>query len=148
MPLLTSHGFSLLIAGAEGWGKSDLKVPDNVPEERIKFSGYIPISELVRLYNVADVYVSASLNEGFGLPQLEAMCCGCPVVSSHNSAMIEIVDGAGETVTGWNKSEWISTILKVAHNRDYYIARGLQRAEKYNWDLIIQQLVNYIDKKY
>lgn len=143
MPELALLGFTLLIIGANGWGNA---LGNLTPEirEKVKFSGFVPNEDLVRIYQLVSVFVSTSLNEGFGLPQLEAMCCGCPVVSAHNSAMIEVVEGAGETVKGWEAGDWISTIKKVANNREYYITRGYQRASTYEWSKIISQAVHYL----
>jgi glycosyltransferase involved in cell wall biosynthesis len=146
MPELMQHGFSLLIVGKEGWGKIDKNVINEkgFPKDKIGFSGFIDFEELVDLYHVANLYVSTSLNEGFGLPQLEAMSCGCPVVCPHNSAMIEVVEGAGETVQGWDKEKWINTILKVSGNRPYYISNGLKRASHYNWKIVCDGLIKYL----
>jgi glycosyltransferase involved in cell wall biosynthesis len=56
--------------------------------------GYLPDEELVKIYNLATVYVQPSLYEGFGLPVLEALACGCPVVTSRIQALVEIAQGA------------------------------------------------------
>jgi glycosyltransferase involved in cell wall biosynthesis len=146
MPRLSSLGFMLLIVGKKGWGKNDLKTIDEpgYPKEKIVFTGFINFSDLVDLYQIATAYVSTSLNEGFGLPQLEAMTCGCPVVSPHNSAMIEVVEGAGETVSGWNQEDWVSAILKVAKNKEFYRERGLSRTKMYNWKIVTTNWLKYI----
>ena len=145
-PDLARHGFSLLIVGAKGWGKEDFDKlkGEHYPEDKISFTGFISTDELVKLYQIASVYVSTSLNEGFGLPQLEAMCCGCPVVAAHNSAMIEMVEGAGETVQGWDRNEWINKIIKVDQHRDEYIIRGFERAKSYEWETVIRNLIKYL----
>ena len=148
-PALVQHGYSLLIVGTQGWGNEPLQPENSVGESaHIRFSGFIPNEELAQLYRLAAVYVSTALNEGFGLPQLEAMCCGCPVVSPHNSAMIEVVEGAGETVQGWNVEEWIAVILQVATNREYYASRGFERAKIYNWESVISKMTKYVDSNF
>lgn len=144
MPSLAEHGYSLLIVGSKGWGADQHAMPQNLPEGKVRFSGFVTTQELVKLYCVADVYVSTALNEGFGLPQLEAMSCGCPVVSPHNSAMIEVVEGAGETVKGWQAQQWIDTILKVSKERDRYILQGLERASQYDWGSLVKELMAYL----
>jgi glycosyltransferase involved in cell wall biosynthesis len=101
----------------------------------------------VRLYNLAALYVSTSLNEGFGLPQLEAMNCGCPVVSPHNSAMVEVVEGAGMTVEGWDLGAWYDTILSVYNNSEYYRNLGLQRAKQYEWPAIVHSIAQKLGHK-
>ena len=149
LPDLINNGFELLIVGAKGWGKDklpELESLTDIQRTKIKFSGFISNDDLAVSYAAASVYVSTSLNEGFGLPQLEAMSCGCPVVTSHNSAMIEIAEGAGETVKGWEKNDWISAIIKVTANREAYVKRGLQRAQEYNWETVIKNLTLYLEE--
>jgi glycosyltransferase involved in cell wall biosynthesis len=144
MPELARHGFSLLIVGAPGWGDTRISAiaqAPGFPQDKVVFSGYLTTEELVKVYNLASVYVSTALNEGFGLPQLEAMCCGCPVVTAHNSAMIEVVEGAGKTVASWEEAEWTGAILEVYANRQPYAARGLQRARQYDWHDVIGRLL-------
>lgn len=143
MPELSSRGFSLLIIGAKGWGNELPALPPRV-KDHVHFAGFVPKEDLVMLYQLVTLFVSTSLNEGFGLPQLEAMCCGCPVISPHNSAMIEIVEGAGETVKGWSHQQWIDTIEKVMAHREEYVSRGYQRAAQFQWDEIVARLVKYI----
>jgi glycosyltransferase involved in cell wall biosynthesis len=144
MPELARHGFSLLIVGAKGWGDTRISAvaqAPGFPKDKVVFSGYLTTEELVKVYNLAAVYVSTALNEGFGLPQLEAMCCGCPVVTAHNSAMIEVVEGAGRTVAAWEEAEWTGAILEVYANREQYAARGLQRARQYDWHEVTGRLL-------
>jgi glycosyltransferase involved in cell wall biosynthesis len=72
------------------------------------------------------------------------MACGCPVVSPHNSAMIEVVEGAGETVNTWNHQHWIDTINKVYADRNRYVEAGLKRVREQSWSTIINRLADYI----
>lgn len=109
------------------------------------FAGFLSTEELIKIYNMASVYVSTSSNEGFGMPQLEAMACGCPVVSPHNSAMIEVVEGAGETVKTWEKQDWLEKINQVYQNRDFYINAGFKRVMEYKKELVVKRLTHYIN---
>ncbi|MCC9135131.1 glycosyltransferase family 4 protein [Pontibacter silvestris] len=147
MPDLVNFGYSLLVIGAKGWGNTNIKdiiEQQNFPTASIRFAGFVSTEELITIYNIASVYVSTSYNEGFGMPQLEAMACGCPVVSPHNSAMIEVVEDAGETVKTWENDDWIKTIIMVDANRDDYIRKGFKRVESFNRDYVIQSLSKYI----
>jgi len=150
MPQLAAAGFTLLVVGAKGWGKSPiaeiLQQPD-FPADKVVFTGYVSTEDLVSLYNLAAVYVSASLNEGFGLPQLEAMNCGCPVVSPHNSAMIEVVEGAGMTIKGWDAATWCDTILSVFNNSEYYRHLGHQRAKQYDWPAVAHAIAQTLGRR-
>jgi glycosyltransferase involved in cell wall biosynthesis len=99
------------------------------------------------LYNIADCFVSTSLNEGFGMPQLEAMMCKCPVVTAHNSAMIEVVAGRGVTVEGWQEQKWLDEICRVVDlGRDSFYADDLN-LRQFDWTFIIKGLVRYIGSK-
>jgi len=149
MPELATLGFSLLVIGAKGWGETSIKEvveAPTYPQDKVNFTGFVSTDDLVKLYAMASVYVSTSLNEGFGMPQLEAMACGCPVVSPHNSAMIEVVEGAGETVKTWEKPDWIATINQVFDNRNKYQEAGYKRAEAYQTETTIKKLTQYIEQ--
>lgn len=147
-PYLAADGFHLLVVGAQGWGTSrvaaTVRAP-GFPSEAVSFAGYVPTSDLVLLYNAAAGYISTSLNEGFGLPQLEAMQCGCPVVSPHNSAMIEVVEGAGITVKGWQHRDWCAAIKTMADNHAYYQKSGFERANHYDWHVVAAALASRIE---
>jgi len=148
MPDLVKAGFSLLIVGAKGWGKTqiaEIVEQPGFPKDNVVFAGYVSTEVLVMLYNMAAVYVSTSLNEGFGLPQLEAMNSGCPVVSPHNSAMVEVVEGAGISVENWDISNWCDAILTVFNNSEYYRDLGFQRSSQYEWPAIANTIAKTLD---
>jgi len=148
MPALALQEYHLLVVGAKGWGKTDIRniiESDGFPRTNVVFAGFIATEELVKIFNLASVYVSTSKNEGFGMPQLEAMACGCPVVSPHNSAMIEVVEGAGETVKSWDEHDWIATINKVYEDRIRYIQAGYKRLKEYKREFIVDNLTDYIN---
>lgn len=149
LPGLAKEQLSLLVVGAKGWGESRIAQVVNAPDfpsDRIAFAGHLPTNELVRLYNAAAGYISTSLNEGFGLPQLEAMHCGCPVVSPHNSAMIEVVEGGGITVKGWQHKDWLEAIRGITGSRDRYRESGFARAARYDWQKVATAIATQIEK--
>jgi glycosyltransferase involved in cell wall biosynthesis len=149
MPDLAKQGFSLLVVGAKGWGKTeiaDIVNSPGFPREKVIFSGFITTGELVKLYNTASLFVSASLNEGFGLPQLEAMSCGCPVVTAHNSAMIEVAGEGGTTVKGYEAEDWLRAINSTFENRELFVKKGLEQAEKFNWPAIIKNFSENLNR--
>lgn len=146
MPDLYSKGVQLLVVGGKAWKTSNISDIINAPgypSEAVVFAKFVSNEKLAEIYNVADCFVSTSLNEGFGLPQLEALECGCPVVTSHNSAMIEVVEGLGKTVKGWNKDEWIRIILKEIENRDSFVVDS-KKLQRYDWCHIIDNLISYV----
>lgn len=140
-------GYQLLVVGARGWKDSEIFSivnADSYPTNIVKFADYVSNDLLVELYNAAVCYISTALNEGLGLPQLEAMSCGCPVISPHNSAMIEVVEGRGVTIKDWNEQEWIGTICKVVS--DSVLLDGMRHSDltEYDWENIIHRVDNYI----
>ena len=135
MPELAKDGFSLLIVGAKGWGNSGIDEILNskyFPRDRVVFSGFLNTEELVKIYNTASLLVLPSINEGFGLPALEAMCCGCPVVAADNSGLREVVENGGLLISGWDRKNWIDGIRGVYEKRDMFVKSGLEKACEYN----------------
>jgi len=142
--------YQLVIAGDPGWGDmrkhiDEILAEKDYPLDAVHFIGYVTDDELIALYRDALLFISTSLNEGLGLPQLEAMACGCPVIAPHNSAMIEVVQGAGVTVKGWEIADWKKAIGSITADRQHYINQGYLRLKSYQWDDIITRLDNYLD---
>ncbi len=128
----------LVIAGRTGWkSEATYKERDDSPyRDDILFIGRIPDSDLVQIYNQAELFVYPSLFEGFGLPPVEAMSCGLPLVTSNNSALIEVVGDTGITISAKNHDEFQKQILYVLQNnnlRNKLKRMSLMRAKKFNW---------------
>lgn len=139
--------YQLVVVGARKWGTTDIKYiveQDGFPREDVIFLNFISEEELRFLYNIASCYVSTSLNEGFGLPQSEAMKCECPVVTAHNSAMVEVVGGAGITVEGWDKTAWTDAIKLAIANKEEIVKKQNKKIEKYSWDEVSKDIINAI----
>ncbi|MFC2091913.1 glycosyltransferase [Elusimicrobiota bacterium] len=97
------------------------------------------------MYCGAEVFVFPSLYEGFGLPPMEAMACGCPVVASNNSSLVEIIGDAGVLVDPLNIndiSESISRVLTDYKLRDRMIEEGLNQSKKFQWEKTAGEVVN------
>ena len=92
----TDADVALVIVGASGWLTSDLAplVQQRDLADRIIFTGYVPDDELPHWYQAATIFCYPSLYEGFGLPVLEAMACGTPVVTSNTSSLPELAGDA------------------------------------------------------
>ena len=100
----------------------------------VVFVGGIPLAETVSFYRAADVFVYASFNETFGLPILEAMACGCPVVTSNVTAMPETAGGAAALCDPTDPASIAKAILEaIGPARDGLIERGLRRASQFTW---------------
>jgi glycosyltransferase involved in cell wall biosynthesis len=102
--------------------------------EDVVFVGGVPLAETVAFYRAADVFVYPSLNETFGLPILEAMACGCPVVTSDTSAMPETAGGAAVLSDPREPKSIARAIVDaVGPGRDRLRDMGLRRASQFTW---------------
>ena len=105
--------------------------------DRVRALGFLPKQELRALYHLARIFVFPSLYEGFGLPPLEAMACGTPVVASRSSAIPEVVGRSGLLVNPFRVDaigEAIRSLLENASFRDALGAQGKVRARGFDWD--------------
>lgn len=105
-------------------------------QTRIVAPGYVSQSDLIALYTGATALVYPSLYEGFGLPPLEAMACGCPVIISNTGAMPEVVGAATLPFNPLNPSEIVTQLeilLSQPHERARLIAAGFEQTKKFDW---------------
>jgi glycosyltransferase involved in cell wall biosynthesis len=97
------------------------------------FTGGVPLDETIWFYRAADVFVYPSLNETFGLPILEAMACGCPVVTSDTSAMPETAGGAAILADPKDPASVARAIAEASASQDRLRAAGIKRASEFTW---------------
>ena len=129
----------LVIVGKRGWKYKQIfdvwKSLDLGGD--VMFVDYVENEYLPFIYNLADLFVYPSLYEGFGLPPLEAMACGCPVVVSNTSSLPEVVGDAGIKVDPYNIDEIADAMYKILINddlKDELVKRGLKRAKLFSWE--------------
>ena len=111
--------------------------------------GYIKDEELVELYNCASVYCQPSLYEGFGLPVLEAMSCGCPVVCTKTSALEEIAGDAALFADSYNSRDIaskLSDILEQPEIKNTLITKGYKNIERFSWENCAQETLDVYRK--
>ncbi|OCL25566.1 hypothetical protein U472_14640 [Orenia metallireducens] len=104
--------------------------------ERVIFTGFVPDEDLILLYNAATLFVYPSLYEGFGLPPLEAMACGTPVITSNVSSLPEVVGDAAITINPYNIEELSDSINKVLSSKELQqelSQKGLERSKEFTW---------------
>jgi glycosyltransferase involved in cell wall biosynthesis len=128
----------LVIGGARGWLYEEVfaRVEELELTGDVLFPGYIPPDELPLWYNAAELFVYPSLYEGFGLPPLEAMACGTPVITSNVSSLPEVVGEAGLTVDPMDSmglAEAMNQVLADEALRQSMRERGLSRASRFSW---------------
>ncbi len=105
--------------------------------DELLFTGYIADDELVKLYNLCKLYVFPSWHEGFGLPALEAMSCGAPVIGANTSSLPEVIgnhDSLFDPFSEKSIAEKITQALSDELFRKYLIEQGLNQAKIFSWD--------------
>jgi glycosyltransferase involved in cell wall biosynthesis len=129
----------LIVAGARGWMYDSIfKLAEDLGlVERVRFVGYIPAEDHAALYSAAAVFVYPSLYEGFGLPPLEAMACGTPVIASNASSLPEVVGDAGLLVDPRDTDALGDAMIRLLGDsglRAELRERGLERAAQFSWE--------------
>lgn len=123
-----------------GGGSFNSKIENNLnnnSDSKVVNLGYVEDEDMPILYNLADLFVYPSLYEGFGLPPLEAMACGCPVISSNTSSLPEVVGDASSMIDPYNIEELAKTIYDVLTDnmlREDKIRKGLERKKLFSWE--------------
>lgn len=130
--------YKLVIVGKKGWKFKHIEesLKHYQLEKEVIFPGYVEDEDLQEVYHLASVFVFPSLYEGFGIPPLEAMACGCPVVSSNVSSLPEVIGEAGLLIDPKNAhkiAEAVSSLLTNEQVRTTLIERGKIQAAKFNW---------------
>ncbi len=130
---------TLAIAGQRGWlaEEVDAVVDELKLGEAVRFLGGVPNEELVYLYNAAKLFVLPSFYEGFGLPPLEAMACGTPVVCSNTSSLPEVVGDAGCLIDPNDVDELTVALWRLLSDenlRRELRSKGLRRAQIFSWE--------------
>ena len=129
----------LVIGGIKDFlPKEETEIIESSPyRDDIIFTGYLPEAHLPVFYSLAEVFVYPSFYEGFGLPCLEAMCCGCPVISSNVTSLPEVVGDAGILLDPFNVEGLagaIHGVLSSEEKRSAMARKGLEQAKKFSWD--------------
>jgi glycosyltransferase involved in cell wall biosynthesis len=132
------HECTLAVVGQAAWGRDaeERAVESLGLGDAVRFLGYVPQSDMTALYNAATAFVFPSLYEGFGLPVIEAMACGVPVLTSNVSATAEVAGDAALLVNPRSVEEvrdGLRRLLTEPALRDDLGARGSARAAQFSW---------------
>lgn len=118
-------------------------------EQDVIFTGYAPGEDLPGLYNAADLFVYPSFYEGFGIPPLEAMASGTPVITSNSSSLPEVVGNGGILVDPHNIDEMAKAMHEVLTNRalrEGLIQKGKERARLFSWEKMARETLRVYDE--
>ena len=135
---LTELPHRLVMIGSVGWNAEPIfqTIKELRLEDRIIRPGFVPHLELPAFYCAADAFVFPTLYEGFGLPLLEALLCGCPVVTSDNSSVPEVTGGAALATDAMDVDGFADAVRRMLSDdalRTALIARGLEHAKRFSW---------------
>ncbi len=141
----------LVLVGQRGWKWEPILKEMERPElkERVHWAGYVSDPERVFFYNAADFLVYPSWYEGFGMPLLEAMQCGCPVITSRVSAMPEVVGEAGLLIDPGQTEDLKRAMLRLIHEpgtAEKIKKAGLEQAKKFSWETSARKTLEIFEK--
>ncbi|MBI4322187.1 MAG: glycosyltransferase family 4 protein [Chloroflexi bacterium] len=139
----------LVVAGKQGWLSEALvkRAKALGIEDEVVFTGYVSEDDLVSLLNGATALVFLSLYEGFGLPALEAMACGTPVIASNVSSLPEVIDDAGILVDPLDAAAVCNAMIRVVTDvalRQQLRANGIRRASQFSWQKCSEQTLRVL----
>ena len=143
----------LVIVGKKAWLHSPVLEAARASglSERITFTGYVPDQDLPALYNAADLFVYPSIFEGFGLPVLEAMSCGTPVITSNTSSLPEVGGDAAIYFDPFDAGDIARAMRAVVADpglRSRLSARGLARAKEFSWAATARKTVEAYERAF
>jgi glycosyltransferase involved in cell wall biosynthesis len=128
----------LVCVGPYGWLSEDIEQQIDYLgiRDAVRFTGYVAFDDLPAIYNLAEMFVFPSVYEGFGLPVVEAMACGTPVITGPVAALAEVAGGAAERVDPLDVESLGDAMVRLAENRDRREAlskAGIERARGFSW---------------
>ncbi len=137
--LNTNHEYQLVIVGKIGWNTSNILnlINNSSVADDIIITGFVDDSDLSPLYSGAELFIFISLYEGFGLPILEAMACGCPVLISDINPLKEITDTCGIVVNPQNLDSIVLSLRKILTDkkmRSILKDKALDRSKIFTWE--------------
>ncbi len=144
----------LVLAGGiwKNFEKELYKTIGEFDKSKVELLGYVDDEELPKLYSNALCFIYPSLYEGFGLPVLEAMSSGCPVITSNTSSLPEVIGECGIKINPTDDNEMVEALERMYYDnifRALCSERGLERAKEFSWEKCAQEIIDFInDKKY
>jgi glycosyltransferase involved in cell wall biosynthesis len=143
----------LALAGGPGWlyDETQQLITKLKLENKVRFLGHVTELELITLYSMADVFVFPSFFEGFGVPLIEAMACGAPVITSNTSSMPEVAGDAALLIDPHNSGQIAKAMQQVLENeqlRDELRQKGYARAQNFTWPKSASKMLSIYQRLY
>lgn len=135
----SKHRPMLVLCGGRGWLDEEVfeLVAELKLQRMVKFTGYVDDDDLPALYSACEIFVYPSLYEGFGLPPLEAMACGAPVITSNTSSLPEVVGDAGVLINPNEVAELAAAMINLLNDttqRENRSRAGFERSKHFSWE--------------
>lgn len=136
--------YKLVLAGGRGWlyGEIFRLVKELNLAERVMFLGYVQEEDLPAIYSMARLFVFPSFYEGFGMPPIEAMACGVPVVAARGSSLSEVLADAVRFIDPYQPEDIAAGIEDCLRNREIYISKGKEKVKQYSWARTARETLN------
>lgn len=139
----------LIIGGDRGWLDRSIfnEIQRSSAQRYIRYIGYVPDDQRAAWYSAASVFVYPSFFEGFGLPVLEAMTCGTPVITSHNSSLPEVAADGALLVDPYNPADIVDALQAVLNDHNFrkkLIENGIIRGKQFTWEHCAQETLKVI----
>ncbi len=139
--------WTLVLAGSQGYEASEAlrEIANSPAVDRIQITGYVSDEQLAALYARAGIFAFPSLDEGFGMPVLEAMAAGVPVVAANRSALPEVCGDAALLVDPFKEDEVADALTRLSRDeelRQTLAKKGLQRASGFVWQIAVERTAN------
>jgi glycosyltransferase involved in cell wall biosynthesis len=141
--------YKLFIVGSKNKTFSNVGLPEADRKNNIIFTGYLSDEKLLELYNKAEIFIYASLFEGFGIPPLEAQSCGCPCIVSNVTSLPEVYGDSVEYCDPNSLKSIINAmenLINDVEKRDNLTKKGFDNISKYSWCLSTNELINLLEK--
>lgn len=143
---LDQPDLQLVIAGGHGWNNTEIykRIAMSSKAGSIVVTGAVPDDLLPTLYANAETFILPSLQEGFGIPIIEAAACGVPVVTSNRSSMKEIAEGSGVLVDPEKPAAIAGGIREALKDTKKYSEKSISMASKYSWDITAEMTLRIL----
>jgi len=151
LPKCIREDYQLIVTGEKKGTYNNLlkKVRKTCPADDIVFTGFIPEKEMPMVINAASLFIFPSLYEGFGIPLLEAMACGTPILASNISSIPEVAGDAALLFDPYNINEMANAIDKAINDKDLrqkLVRKGFKQIKKYSWENTAKEILGVFEE--